>query len=236
MALSIYLKNSSHRFYGAIVALVMLIFYEVFIVWGVTSDTMLRNAPELWLRTVLVYSGISHRNISFVMVTAALIAVPLFYKKDIVINKSIFSGMILESIFWGILSGVLIQLLIAQIFSRIFLMAGSLSGSLIRDLGLAIGAGLFEELFFRVILTTVLIWIGLKVIKVKWAATLAAIILASFLFSLAHYVGSASDSFVLYSFLFRFFAGLWFTTLYSLRGFAVVCMTHAFYDIYVIIF
>ena len=113
--------------------------------------------------------------------------------------------------------------------------AGSISGSLIGDLGLAIGAGLFEELLFRVILTTLLIKVTLKTIRVKWLAILISILVASFLFSLAHYVGNAADTLEFYSFLFRFLAGIWFTTLYSLRGFSIVCMSHAFYDIMVIL-
>lgn len=226
-----YLKTSSHKFYGAVTALVMLLLYEIFIIWGNTSNIVIRNAPEVWLRTLLNFAGISHYHISFIMITAAIVAIPLFYRQGLPIEKGVFLGIVIESIFWGAVSGMLINLVIA----RLFLVTGTISGSLLGDLGLAIGAGLFEELFFRVILTSALIWICLKLIRVKWLSIVVAVILASFLFSLAHYVGSAGDSFEIYSFLFRFMAGLWFTTLYSVRGFAVVCLTHAFYDIFIIL-
>ncbi|NQU63632.1 MAG: CPBP family intramembrane metalloprotease, partial [SAR324 cluster bacterium] len=225
--ISNYFKASSHRFYGAVIGLTMLLLYEVLIIWERSSDVVIRNAPEAWLRTVLNFLGISHYHISFIMITVAILAVPLFYKPDLMISKRVFLLLIIESIIWAAFSGVFIQMIIA----RIFLVTGTMSGSIIGDLGLAIGAGLFEELFFRVILTSALIWICYRLIRFKWLSITFAVIIASFLFSLAHYIGSAGDAFEIYSFLFRFLAGLWFTTLYSVRGFAVVCLTHAFYDI-----
>lgn len=209
----------------------MLSLYEIFIMWEADSGLMVRNAPEAWLRSLLNFLGVSHFHVSVMMLSAALIAIPLFYDDTVKLRWKTVFFMIMESIVWGVLSGILIQL----VMSKLLFAAGSISGSLIGDLGLAIGAGLFEELLFRVILTTLLIKLTLKTIRVKWLSILISILLASFLFSLAHYVGNAADVFGIYSFLFRFLAGIWFTTLYSLRGFAIVCMSHAFYDIFVIL-
>ncbi len=199
--------------------------------WGTSSGSMIRNAPEAWVRNSLNFLGISHYTISFLMLGVAIVAVPLFYDSSVVLKKRIVVLMIVESVVWGVISGLLIQF----VMSKLLFMTGSITGSLIGDLGLAIGAGLFEELLFRVVLTTLLIRLALQFIKVRWVSILFAIIVASFLFSTAHYVGSVADTFELYSFLFRFFAGIWFTTLYSTRGFAIVCMAHAFYDILIIV-
>ena len=231
MQVSRYFKDTSHRFYGAITALVMLILYEICIMWGASPGMMIRNAPEAWLRNFLNLLGVSHIHISYLMLGAALIAAPLFYDSSVKLKGRSIVLMVLESIFWGVISGLLIQLLMI----KLFFITGTISGSLLGDIGLAIGAGLFEELLFRVILTTLLIRISLKLIKVKWFSIVVSILVASFLFSLAHYIGNAADQFEVYSFLFRFFAGIWFTTLYSIRGFAVVCLSHAFYDILVML-
>ncbi len=231
MQVSAYFTNSSHRFYGAVTALVMLSLYEIFIMWEASAGLMVRNAPEAWLRNILNFLGVSHYHISFIMLTAALVAMPVFYDSKVRFNGKTILLMILESIMWGAFSGFLIRLVMINLLFA----AGTISGSLIGDLGLAIGAGLFEELLFRVILTTLLIKVTLKTIRVKWLAILISILVASFLFSLAHYVGNAADTLELYSFLFRFLAGIWFTTLYAIRGFAIVCMSHAFYDIMVIL-
>jgi len=232
MVPSQYFKTSSHRFYGAVVAFVMLLSYEVLIIWENTSGSVIRNAPEAWLRNALNFAGVSHYYVSFLMVTVSIILIPLFYRSEITVNKRIFLYIIGESIFLGVISGFVIQFVI----TNLFFLTGSVTGSIVRDIGLAVGAGLFEELFFRVILTTLIIKSASLIIPKKWLAIFTAVLISSFLFSLAHYVGNLSDSFEIYSFLFRFFAGLWFTTLYSIRGFAVVCLTHAFYDIFVLLF
>ncbi|MDH5559943.1 MAG: CPBP family glutamic-type intramembrane protease [Deltaproteobacteria bacterium] len=231
MTLTAYFKESSHRFYGAVVALFMLFSYEVLILWVPGTGSMIRNAPDAWLRTLLYYVGLSPHHITFVFITASLVAIALFYHRKNSFSFRIFLIIIPEAVVFGILSGFLIQFVMV----KLFFMTGSITGSLMGDLGLAVGAGLFEELFFRVILTTFLIWGFARVLPVKWMAILLAILVASFLFSLSHYIGSAGDHFELYSFMFRFLAGIWFTALFSLRGFAVVSLSHAFYDIFVIL-
>ncbi len=231
MRISEYLRISSHRFYGAVTALFMITLYEIFVMAGAPTGLMIRNGPEAWVRNILNFFGISHYHISFLMLGAAIIAVPLLYDHRVVYKNRVIPYMLAESLFWGAISGLLIQLVIGQLF----FMTGYVTGSLIGDLGLAIGAGLFEELMFRVVLTTLLIKIGLKLFRVRWLSVLLAILIASFLFSYAHYIGNSADAFEVYSFLFRFFAGIWFTTLYAVRGFAIVCLTHALYDILIIV-
>lgn len=227
-----YFHNTSHRFYGAAVALVMLLLYESFIIWGeLPSGAMIRNAPEAMVRSALVFLGVSHYHVSFILITIALILIPLFYQKGLLVKKSYIIYLILESVGWGLFSGFLIQ----AVLYKLLFYTGTMTGSVLSDIGLAIGAGLFEELLFRVLLTSFLIWMFVSLIKSRKTSIFLAVLTASFLFSLSHYIGNAADQFTLYSFLFRFLAGVWFTSLYAVRGFAVVCMAHAFYDIFVIL-
>ena len=65
-------------------------------------------------------------------------------------------------------------------------------------------------------------------------ALLPAALLSSVLFALAHYLGP--EEFTLYSFAFRFLAGLVFAALFVFRGFAVAVYTHTIYDVYVLLF
>ncbi len=228
-----YFKVSSHRFYGSVVALVMLLLYETLVIWGeLPSGAMVRNAPEAWLRTILSVFGLSYHAITYVLVTIALIAIPIFYRSGVVVKKSVIFGIIGESIFWGIATGYIIRLFMMNLF----MFSGEFSNSFLANLGLAIGAGLFEELLFRVLLTTFLIYLFKQIFPNKFISIALSVIVASFLFSLMHYVGNMGDYFTLNSFMFRFFAGFWFTALYAVRGFAITCLAHAFYDIYVIFF
>jgi hypothetical protein len=72
---------------------------------------------------------------------------------------------------------------------------------------LSVGAGIYEELLFRVVLVTGLAWLGQAVLG--WRPALAglwATLLGAMLFSAAHYVGPYGDALTLYSFVFRMIA------------------------------
>jgi hypothetical protein len=126
------------------------------------------------------------------------------------------------------------------------LVAGTLTGLLLPRLVIAVaalsfpaqimvslGAGIYEELVFRVLLVSGLMLIARK--GFGWSrksAGLFAIIVGALIFSAFHYVGASGEQFALGSFTFRAIAGLLFSALYVLRGFGITAWTHALYDVF----
>jgi hypothetical protein len=97
---------------------------------------------------------------------------------------------------------------------------------------LSVGAGIYEELLFRVVLVAALAWVGSAVFGWRRAvAGVWATLLGAMLFSAAHYIGAYGDRLTLYSFVFRMIAGVFFSALYLMRGFGVTAWTHALYDV-----
>ena len=97
------------------------------------------------------------------------------------------------------------------------------------------GAGIYEELLFRLMLLPLVA--GLARLagatpRVSWAA---AILVTSLTFSAAHYdlVAPYGEPFALASFAFRFLAGAFFAVLFVYRGFGVAAGAHALYDMLV---
>lgn len=104
------------------------------------------------------------------------------------------------------------------------------------QLMVALGAGLYEELLFRVVLVGALAWLARQVLGLGRAgAGLVAVVGGAVLFALAHYVGALGDPFTVESFTFRLVAGLFFSALYVLRGFGIAAWTHALYDVGVLL-
>jgi membrane protease YdiL (CAAX protease family) len=96
-----------------------------------------------------------------------------------------------------------------------------------------IGAGIYEEVLFRLCLLPLCFgFFRLARLEKNWAAVLA-ILSTSLAFSLAHYVGATGEPFQLFSFAFRTLAGLVFAALFVLRGFGISVGCHAAYDLLV---
>jgi membrane protease YdiL (CAAX protease family) len=62
----------------------------------------------------------------------------------------------------------------------------------------------------------------------------AALVISSLAFSLAHHIGPAGEPFAFAAFTYRVLAGAFFGLVYQIRGFAVAAWTHALYDLYVL--
>jgi hypothetical protein len=101
---------------------------------------------------------------------------------------------------------------------------------------LSLGAGLYEELLFRVLVVGTLAWVGRRLLGWRpLVAGLTAALIGAVVFSMFHYVGQFGDEFRVYSFVFRTIAGLAFSALFLLRGFGVTAWTHALYDVFLLL-
>ena len=97
---------------------------------------------------------------------------------------------------------------------------------------LALGAGVYEELVFRVLLVSLVAVIARRVFR--WrpvVAAIVAVVCSALIFAIFHYVGPYGDPLRLDSFMFRFIGGLAFSALYVTRGFGITAWTHALYDL-----
>jgi hypothetical protein len=97
----------------------------------------------------------------------------------------------------------------------------------------SLGAGLYEELLFRVLLVSGLAALAAKVFGWKQVpAGIFGAVLGAVIFSGFHYVGPYGDPFQVGSFTFRAIAGLLFSGLYLTRGFGITAWSHALYDVF----
>jgi membrane protease YdiL (CAAX protease family) len=100
----------------------------------------------------------------------------------------------------------------------------------------ALGAGIYEELLFRVLLVGGLAVFARRVLgwRPMPAGVLAALV-GAMIFSAFHYIGPYGDPFSLPTFVFRLIAGLLFSAMYLVRGFGITAWTHALYDVFLIL-
>ena len=231
--MSNYWRYSRSAYYSAVAALPLLVIYEILIVLSQSRYWGIRNAADVWIRTFLMAFDLQAQHITFVLIGISLALIPIAKSRarGIKLKANYFALMFAECLAFSLVLGVVLQ----SILQLGGLSSGGPGSGLMQNIALSVGAGLFEEIIFRVILLNLLILLLSPLLKKKVVAAVFSVLLASFLFSLSHYVGTMADTFQLYSFLFRWGAGLLFTVLYFVRGFAITAYTHALYDIWVVV-
>ncbi len=99
----------------------------------------------------------------------------------------------------------------------------------------SIGAGVNEELVFRLILLSGSVALFEKAFKLRrWIAVGISFLLTALLFSAAHHV-IGGEPWKVGVFVYRTLCGLFFASLFQWRGFAVAVYTHALYDVWVMV-
>jgi hypothetical protein len=230
-----YHRETSGLLYSYLICIPLLLLYELLIIIS-QPDTafMVRISVDVWFKTIFGYLGLNA--VSATLFAAAIIGgVIVFRKREQLrhIKKKYFAWMLAESFVYAILVSLIISSFLGALLN--LSADSSLAGlSKLQLIALSLGAGLYEELFFRVILVSLLVYFFSKIFKGKNSAYASAAIVAALMFSGIHYVGEFADSFAIGSFLFRFLFGLALNVIYVVRGFGMAAWTHAIYDLIVI--
>lgn len=116
--------------------------------------------------------------------------------------------------------------------SAVLLQAANGAGSRLDDLLLSVGAGLYEELVFRLMIISLLTLVITDVGRVRQSIGVAsAVIVSSLLFAAHHYAPIGAEEFTSGGFAFRSAAGGYLAGVYVLRGFGLAVGCHVVYDV-----
>ncbi len=217
----------------------LLVFYEAGVLW--LGPQAMRNGADVWLRQLLDLLGFSQYFLLPAATVAMLAGWHYLTRDPWRISPSTLYTKLAECAFLA-LSLVVIARVQANVLSLVTnqtpaaVVHASLGGaveSMFRRFVGFIGAGIYEELLFRLILLPVVTWIlRLCGCAAGWSLAGGAV-LTSLIFASAHHLGSLGEPFQWYAFLFRTIAGLFFAALFIYRGFGIAAGTHAAYDILV---
>jgi len=237
-----YWRASRAPRYSVTFAFPLLVAYEV-LAFTLSHDSLagVRNGADVLLKSVFVLFGGRNGLIAFggLLVGTGVALVWRDRRRSGPIEGRVFVLMLVESVVYallfGLVTGTLTGLLLGGLRTATALrLAVAPAGmSLATQLMISLGAGIYEELLFRVLLVGALAWAARRVFG--WgpgAAGLFATVLGAIVFSTFHYIGPYGDRLELGSFTFRAIAGVLFSGLYLLRGFGITAWTHALYDVF----
>ncbi|MGR3177695.1 MAG: CPBP family intramembrane glutamic endopeptidase [Candidatus Anammoxibacter sp.] len=227
-----YLTRSKRLANGFIFILPLLVMYEVGIVM---YGSQVKNSADVMVKMPFAFFGRSG-SLIFNMLVVVIFFVAVFrLEKEHRLKFGIYIPMLLESFVYAIFLGPVVGRAVGYVMQR-FLADPMTSSGTGMQIVLSVGAGVYEEIVFRLILLTVLNLLFCKVLRLnKTMGIVLSIIVGSVLFSSIHYVGSLSDTFTSSSFIFRFLAGAVLATIFMLRGLGIAVYTHAIYDVMLVI-
>ena len=243
-ALKSYWTLSRAPRYSLTFALPLLIAYEALAAMRSRfAGEQMRNGADVMLRSLFIAVAGRRGPMLFAL---CLIAVFIwFIARDLRragrLQLGVFGWMTAESAALALAVGVVNVTLSAKLLTPCSLAVAGSAGQgearVATRLMLSLGAGLYEEVLFRVLLVSGLLLVAKRVLGLGPAlASTFAVGLGALIFSAFHYVGPFGDPLRLDSFLFRTIAGVAFSALYVLRGFGITAWTHALYDVLVLVF
>jgi membrane protease YdiL (CAAX protease family) len=236
-----YLETTRTHTYSLLFALPLLVLYELGAMMISGGQSGMRNGADVLLRTLLATGGVQG-TLAFTAALALVAAVLVGLerkKKRVPLRAAYFGGMVAESAAYAVLFGGLIAAATQVVLGGVVRMAADGGGitklPLLDGVVLSLGAGIYEELLFRVLLTGGLFALLRAMGTRRSTAGIVAVVVSAFIFSAFHYVGPYAYPLELNSFTFRFLAGLAFSALYMVRGFGVAAWTHALYDVFLVV-
>jgi membrane protease YdiL (CAAX protease family) len=223
-----YFKDVRKMVYSLAVVIPLAIIYELasFIV---NQDFFagVRSSAEVWILNLLRFMGLPlYLPLSIIFILLWLLIYIYQKRKGIDFKIKYLLWMLLEAMILAVVFGLTAGLLTG------FILPGMLSPA--QMISVSFGAGLYEELIFRVLLIPAIFWVLNKLNLNRILSWIISIAISSLIFAFIHHIGQYGEPFTIQAFTFRFISGCIFAILYVARGFGITAWTHSMYDIYVI--
>jgi membrane protease YdiL (CAAX protease family) len=224
----------------------LIVVYQVGTQWAaqnpIVAFTKLQQASSLVHDMVLALAerfsnGPAHHHppltvmyIPATIVIATLLVLHLFRKYPWRVRAADVLNMAIESVVLAV-PLLVMWFALAPYLAKLPLMAGP--ESVVSVAVPCIGAGIYEELLFRLLFFSLMSFLLGDVLKMSkpWMYGFT-ICLSAVGFSAYHYLGY--EQFSPITFVFRSIAGMYFSAVYLCRGYGVTCGSHASYDIIVV--
>ncbi|MBW2733267.1 MAG: CPBP family intramembrane metalloprotease [Deltaproteobacteria bacterium] len=217
-----------------VLVLPLLVFYEIGVL---ASDQM--NGADLITSTLVRMVGVQGLIWTQVGLMVLVVGIAIYLRKNQQLKLKQILPVLIESLIYALMMGTFIIYVMVDLLGidpRLAAVPLAKAG-VFQKLVMSVGAGVHEELIFRLLLLGGLVAVLTKTHMVErtWLAFLIALVISSVLFSAVHHIGPLGDALRVGVFVYRIIAGVLFGLLYQFRGFAVAVYTHAIYDIYVLV-
>ena len=206
-----------------------------------------RNGVDVWLRGFLDLLGTGQYFLLPVLTVGILLGWHYTQRLPWRLQRTVLLGMGVECLLLAICLRIVLQLELA-VWLTLRGAGGGVAMSVPTPHGAVgalggmigfLGAGVYEELLFRLILLSGTIYVLTRSGLSLRDGRVVGVLLISALFSAAHYVGASGEAVApgawtfWFGAVFRFLAGVFFSVLFVFRGFGIAVGSHAAYNVLV---
>lgn len=220
----------------------LLIYEAGAILLQTSSGSTMRNGADSWMRAALNSAGLTGMLLPL-LVVSGLLAWHTIRKDPWKPRWKIQCGMLAESVALAVvllLTGQLHQLLFLSLQSgptqEVATTTLSTASAFTTPWAAVVtyfGAGIYEEVLFRLLLVPVVFSILRAFNVARRPAVAGSVALTALAFAAAHHVGTNGEAFDAIRFTFRAAAGTFFAVVFYLRGFGITVGCHTAYDLLV---
>lgn len=245
-----YLERTNRPIYALVFLLPFIIFYElgtIFINTDVLNQSQIRVVAFVWLQQFLQWIGFGSRvawMAPALAVVVILLALQVASRKGWKVWIADIWPMAIECSLLAV-PLIVFSLVLNDSAPRQAVIQAVVSGlqtiqgpGLMTNIVTGIGAGIYEELVFRLVLICFFMIIFDDLLRLgRRNSIIVSVLLSAALFSAHHHIIfvnghlTLGSPFNLTEFIFRTIAGIYFAVLFTVRGFGITAGTHAFYDI-----
>ena len=212
----------------------LVLFYELAVPFT-TLKSGWYQAVDVYSQRLLSKIGLTEYYLPGLLILATLFLIHLVRRDSWQVSGRQVRALWIEAVLWAVplfVLYLLFRLPLRKLLGASLSMAAHGPEGLFSNIILSIGAGLFEEFAFRLLLMSLILFTLQKLFKVSLnAAQMVAVCVVAAVFSAAHHFGSGAPPYNHVDFLFRVAAGIYLGATYILRGFATAAIAHAVYNI-----
>jgi membrane protease YdiL (CAAX protease family) len=224
----------------------LIVVYEIGTRWYASdpvSHVEQRIIAFTIMQNFIKWCGATGQYMPAMAVVGILLAFHIAKNDSVSARSGVLVGMCFESVMYAIPLIMIWRLISSGLFQG-YLFSHPVADNWRRLLVLSIGAGIYEEMVFRLVLFHLLHILFVDVLRIsKGRAIPLMVVISAVSFSLYHYRipgfpwlnCTGSEQFEWQSFVFRTLAGIYFGLIFMWRGFGLTAGAHASYDIMIVV-
>ncbi|MCE5326921.1 MAG: CPBP family intramembrane metalloprotease [Planctomycetaceae bacterium] len=188
-----------------------------------------------YFRLALSHLGASAVHLSSLLIVSTLLVWHWRTRAPWRLEPAVLIAMAVESILWT-LPLVALSFLLSHMAAQAS-QAASAAATILHHVTQAVGAGIYEEFFFRLVLVSLAMGICVDLFELPARpVAMAAVTVSALLFALCHWTQlTLPDGFAWQKFFFLLLAGLLWGAIYIHRGLGIAIGSHIVWDLYVLV-